>query len=77
MQVSAIFHRNLLHCETLQMNIDMKYSLKWNAYQQWLFKFTGSKASASFIFAHKWFFQVTAFKLSHIPSKSNKTDVVI
>ena len=61
MQVSAVCYRNLLHCETLQMNIDMKYSLKWNAYQQWLFKFTGSKASASFIFAHKWFFQVTAF----------------
>ena len=53
-------YRKLLHCETLEMNLAMKYSLAWNAYQQWLFKFTGSKASMCFIYAHQWFFQVKA-----------------
>ena len=53
-------YRKLLHCETLEMNLAMKYSLAWNAYQQWLFKFTWSKASMCFIYAHQWFFQVKA-----------------
>ena len=49
--------RDLLRSETLQINVDMNYPMKWNAYQEWLFTFTASKTTLHFIFAHKWYFQ--------------------
>jgi len=49
--------RDLLRCETLQINVDMNYPMKWNEHQEWVFTFTGSKTTLHFIFAHKWYFQ--------------------
>ena len=49
--------RELLRSETLQINIEMNYPIKWNAYQEWIFTFTASKTTLHFIYAHKWYFQ--------------------
>ena len=54
---TSLPYRDLIRCETLHINLDMKYPLKWNHHQEWNFRFTGSKTSLNFIFAHKWFFQ--------------------
>ena len=54
---TSLPYRDLIRCETLHIDLDMKYPLKWNHHQEWNFRFTGSKTSLNFIFAHKWFFQ--------------------
>ena len=54
---TSLSYREILCCETLEVNIDCFYPPEWNGYQKWIFKFTGSKASLHFIFGHKWFFQ--------------------
>ena len=54
---TSLPYRDLIRCETFQINLDMNYPLKWNSHQEWIFRFTGSKTSFNFIFAHKWFFQ--------------------
>ena len=56
---TSLEYRSFLECETLEFQIDMVYPSCWNDYQEWLFTFTVSKASLDFIFAHKWFFQVS------------------
>ena len=28
--------RDLLRCETLQINVDMNYPMKWNEHQEWV-----------------------------------------
>ena len=57
---TSLTYRDFLQCETLEFQIDMIYPRYWNDYQEWIFTFTISKASLDFIFAHKWFFQVTS-----------------
>ena len=54
---TSLPYRDLIRCETLHIDLNMKYPLKWNEHQEWNFRFTGSKTSLNFIFAHKWFFQ--------------------
>ena len=54
---TSLPYRDLIRCETFHMNLDMNYPLKWNSHQEWNFRFTASKTSLNFIFAHKWFFQ--------------------
>ena len=54
---TSLPYRDLIRCETFHINLDMNYPLSWNAHQEWKFRFTASKTSLNFIFAHKWFFQ--------------------
>ena len=52
-------YRELLKAETLEFRVAMHYPMFWNDHQEWVFSFVATKVSVRFIYAVKWFFQVT------------------
>ncbi len=56
---TSMAYRELVSAETLEFKVDMNYPPMWNCHQEWLFSFIGTKMTLNFIYAHKWFFQVS------------------
>jgi len=58
---TSLQYRSLVESETLEFAVKCHYPLRWNDHQEWIFNFTGCKASVNLIYAHKGFFQGKLF----------------
>lgn len=54
---TSLQYRSLAESETLEFAIKCHYPLIWNQHQDWSLSFTGCKATANLVYAHKGFFQ--------------------
>ncbi|XP_046402633.1 transmembrane protein KIAA1109 isoform X3 [Ischnura elegans] len=54
---TSLQYRSLVESETLEFTVKCHYPIKWNDHQEWIMNFTGCKATANIIYAHKAFFQ--------------------